>query len=98
MEGVAPLPEILTPLLRTLEVAFPAVPTGEERRAVLAALLGDMSEGSLAALAGEFFDDEPVVILDEAIHAVSDRRVAPDLVQAARDRLAAAGWPFDDLE
>ena len=89
------LHESLTPFLHILEEAFPRVPEGEERRAALAALFYDMSEEALAALGAAYFNDGPMVILDEAIHAVTDRRVDDQLVAVARRRLERAGWPFE---
>lgn len=93
---VGNLSESLVPYLRILRSAFPEPPTGEERRAVLAALFDDMSEEALGALGAALLEDEEVVVLNEAIEATTRRKVDGTLVAAARERLTEAGWDFDD--
>jgi hypothetical protein len=86
----------LQPYLGMLKESFPRGVTRAERAALLSLLFSQFSERNLADLLAEFLDDERVVVIADAIKAVSksDR----DLVTIRRVRtvLADHGWDFDD--
>lgn len=83
------------PYLRMLRLAFPAPPTGDERRALIHVLFFDLSERAFASLLAEYLDEERVVVLNEAIHVVNGPSPPPDLMYLVRVKLRGQGWDFD---
>ncbi len=89
------LPPHLERLRVILTSAFPAGVSATTRRALLIVLWDELSEENFGRVLAEFLDDEAVVIVDEAIKAVSG---SPDSrrAQGVKAELRAHGWPFED--
>lgn len=86
----------LKPYLRMLNHAFPKGVRGNERAALLSLLFDQFSERNLRDLLAEFFDDERVLVLDEAIKAATDPGTDLATLVRVRSALSGQGWDFDD--
>jgi hypothetical protein len=89
------LSDHLVPYLEILRTAFPATPVGEQLSALLRVLFGDMSEETFGDLLAEYLDEERVVVINNAVLAVTCNAPDHQLDLSIRLMLEEHGWEFD---